>query len=175
MHLGHHFPPAGIRPVSLSLPQQGELPSPAGVRVCYSTDMLKISTQLAIPDDEIEMHAIRSQGAGGQNVNKLATAIHLRFDINASSLPGEYKERLLVNRDNRISAEGVVIIKAQRFRSQERNRHDALSRLQALIRNAVTVPRRRKPTRPSRAAKQRRLENKAKRSAVKTLRKPVSE
>ena len=110
--------------------------------------MLEISQAVCIPDDEIEIHAIRAQGAGGQNVNKVSSAIHLRFDIRASSLPEFYKERLLHTRDRRISSEGVIVIKAQQYRRQEQNRTDALNRLQELIKAAITVQKKRKPNPP---------------------------
>jgi len=129
--------------------------------------MLRISNNVEIPDNEIDMQAIRAQGAGGQNVNKVASAIHLRFDINASSLPAFYKQRLLTLADQRISSDGVIVIKAQRYRSQEKNREEALERLRELIRSVLVTHKKRKPTRPTRASIKRRLEAKQKRSKIK--------
>ena len=128
---------------------------------------------IRVDEREVEFSAIRAQGAGGQNVNKVSSAVHLRFDIPASSLPDDIKQRLLALRDTRITQEGVLVLKAQQHRSQEMNRADAMARLQALVDRAAVAPRVRRATKPTYGSKQRRLEGKSQRSAIKQQRGPV--
>lgn len=132
--------------------------------------MIFISNQVQLGDWEVEMSAVRAQGAGGQNVNKVSSAIHLRFDINASSLPPFYKERLLALCDSRITSDGVIVIKAQQYRTQEMNREDAINRLREMILAAGVVQKKRRPTRPTRSSQVKRVDGKVKRGQTKQLR-----
>lgn len=137
--------------------------------------MLHISSHVIIPDSEIDIHAMRSQGAGGQNVNKVSSAIHLQFDIAASSLPPFYKEELLKVKDHRISQEGVITIKAQQYRRQEQNREDALTRLSELIRSVAIPRKKRRATKPTKGSQNRRIESKKKQGRLKALRGTLDE
>lgn len=134
---------------------------------------LQISNRITIPLNEIELNAIRSQGSGGQNINKVATGIHLRFDIQASTLPPMIKQRLLQLSDQRLSKDGVIVIKSQQSRSQEQNRQKALDMLQELVKSALVTPKKRKQTKPPRATKEKRLEQKLQRGQTKNLRRKV--
>lgn len=137
--------------------------------------MLQITPDIELQDEELEWQPIRAQGAGGQNVNKVSSALHLRFDIAASSLDDALKQRLLALRDQRITGDGILVIKAQRFRTQEKNRVDAIERLRELIVSASHVPKKRRPTKPSKASQRKRMDSKTRRGATKRLRRGVDE
>ncbi|HPE80275.1 MAG TPA: alternative ribosome rescue aminoacyl-tRNA hydrolase ArfB [Gammaproteobacteria bacterium] len=137
--------------------------------------MLQITPDILLQDEELEWQPIRAHGAGGQNVNKVSSALHLRFDIAASSLDDALKQRLLALRDQRITGDGILVIKAQRFRTQEKNRIDAIERLRELVVSASHVPKKRRPTKPSKASQRKRMDSKTRRGATKRLRRGVDE
>ena len=137
--------------------------------------MPPITSVVAIADDEIQFSAIRAQGAGGQNVNKVSSAIHLRFDVRASSLPDEWKARILALSDQRITRDGVIVIKAQQSRSQDKNKSEALARLHELIRAAIVVRKKRRPTKPTRSSQKKRVEGKVLRGRIKALRRTTAD
>ncbi|MDC0575224.1 alternative ribosome rescue aminoacyl-tRNA hydrolase ArfB [Nitrosomonadaceae bacterium] len=137
--------------------------------------LYRITSKVTIADNEIKINAIRAQGAGGQNVNKVSNAIHLRFSIKSSSLPGSFKERLLQLNDQRINSEGIIVIKAQRYRSKEKNREEALKRLFKLIESVSSVPRKRRATRPTMSSNRKRLDSKTRHGQIKIMRQKVSD
>lgn len=140
-----------------------------------AADALPIAQGVSIPIDEIVMTAMRAQGAGGQNVNKVSSAIHLRFDVPSSTLPEAWKTRILARSDSRITQDGVIVIKSQESRSQDKNRADALERLATLIRTAIHIPKKRRPTKPTKSSQKKRVEGKVLRGRIKALRRSTAE